>query len=98
MNITNVLWQPQFIKLTHIEIVGPASVPEHTCYVDPSMIIYAVLQNCRITRDEEVVLERMATLIMLTQDKYLYVEESPDEVARLRDAAFGYTAKLRAVE
>lgn len=101
---TQMVWQPPLVKLTaapHQDIDG--GKPQ-SCYVNPQLI--AVIQRMAIQHHKfkegnkkkwppvNVTAVQTGALIM-------YVKETPDQVAKLRDEALGHklasTTKLKAV-
>lgn len=93
MNVTQMQWQPEMIRLTfvgHPELDGGAQGP---IYVKADAINF--IQRAQVQFKKMDGSGQMLPGIICTEvhccHYILYVTESPPQVAALRDAAFGHT-------
>lgn len=94
-SITNMVWQPELIKLTQIprdDVDGGGAV---TIFLHPAFIvsIHRHIVQHRDMKGEPIFEPQCATVVALSTNQYAYVTESPSEVAALRDVAFGHRPK-----
>ena len=86
--ITQAIWQPTLIRLT---AVAMPNVPEGPCFINPFNID-------TITRGEVVhkhhesgtVAHQLATYVSLGYQRGVWVTEQPEQIARMREEAFGH--------
>ena len=92
VNATQIIWKPPFMRLTHIAIPGSSS-EAHAVFVDPyaiSMIgraspVHTMLDGTKMKGDE-------CTIVHCCHYQ-LFVEESPEVVAGIRDRTLGHESK-----
>lgn len=97
MSVTNMMWQPQLVRLTFIPHPKLSGGKSTSCFIDPRHI--CVIKRTETTIEslgQEQTQYGEATLVMINDRLYLHVEESPETVAMLRDKALGHAPKLEA--
>ena len=93
VNATQMLWRPRLIKLTQPAGDG---VAESVLYIQPEFISAIRRIRAKPGKDDE---EIEATIVIANSfAHHIVVLETPDEVARLRDIAFGFEQKLESVK
>ena len=83
-------WRPELIRLTFIPLAG---IEHNTpCWLDPQAImgIRKGWVVCKPVEGQNQPSGRVATCVMLYSGPDMHVEEEPDEIARLRNKAFGF--------
>ena len=92
MDVTNMMWQPELLKLTQIGNPDWFDGEPTACYVTPQSITRISRSVAAFPMREDPT-KRHAD-IQCTEVFYchgtLHVTESPEEVARLRDKALGH--------
>ena len=100
VSATQMVWRPKFIKLTQIGNPDFRNGEQTPCYIDPGVITAIFMVPAAFTKrnkPEERHPDVDCTAVFYCHGT-LHVLESPDEVARLREAAYGdEPAKLKAV-
>lgn len=88
VNVQNMRWRPSLVRLTqihHPSKEGP-DVPEGPAFCDPEDILCIRLSTVKFEHGAGIV---SCTAVNM-HCGVLNVVESPEEVARLRDEAFGH--------
>lgn len=89
MNVTNMLWRPKLLRLTQVRHPaedGAPDIPEGPAYVDPQDIIAVQSTTVKFKGDGSTIL----CTSVRTHIGYLNVTESCEQVAKMRDEAFGH--------
>ncbi len=89
MNVQNMVWRPTLVKLTQIGSPEWNNGETTTCYVEPSSITHIQRGGGAVGTKANEMDKKECTFVCMCHGTLL-VTETPEEVARLRDAAFGY--------
>lgn len=100
VTVNQMQWQPALLKLTYVghpEVDGGEPTP---CYICPQWITSINRQRMKFSSiaDKDKTYEiDSCTAVVISAYQILYVTETPEQVALLRDRALGHEAKLAAV-
>ncbi len=87
-----MLRSARMIRLTQCGVAGVDNGNSTTCFVKPEHINYVCRASVRMAANEkelETVMPISATYIGLVPSGHLYVMESPEMIATLRESALG---------
>ena len=87
VDATQMLWQPELLELTAIEMVG---MPAHVCYINPQHIEYIIKYQYDLKENNEKLKSGIGTCIKFFNGSHIVVLEEPEYVAKLRNKAFGF--------
>lgn len=98
MNAEMMMWRPKLIRLTQIANPDHDGGQTTPCYAHPECI--ETIQRHRAAFGKSGLSGEFheyqdVTIVAMHGAKTLFVTESPDEVARLRDQALGHTEAAR---
>ena len=91
MDVTQMVWKPEMIRLSYVGNPSVNGGAATSCFVDPSMIASITRQQITNRDSAGATLNTVECTIVGCCHFSLYVEESPETVAMLRDKALGYT-------
>ena len=95
LTATQMVWEPPMLKLTYIGNPGLDDEQPTNCYISPRFIYGIHRARCIFDKEKFPNASDVHCTLVHYANLYLHVLETPEQVAMMRDKAFGHESKLK---